>query len=68
MDILCSLHDKPVKVEYTGGTPGDIHGIRADVSSAKERLNWEPTVNLEDGVKEMLCWAQYFFSSENEKP
>lgn len=33
--------------------PGDGRYFEADITKAKELLNWEPTIKLEDGVKQL---------------
>ena len=30
------------------------HDTEADISKAKELLNWEPSIELEEGIKELL--------------
>ncbi|MCC6154838.1 MAG: GDP-mannose 4,6-dehydratase, partial [Candidatus Hydrogenedentes bacterium] len=34
----------------------EIQRVEADSSKAKELLGWEPTVNLEDGLKRTIDW------------
>ena len=36
---------------------GDIRHCFADTSRARQLLGWEPTVHLEDGLKELLDWC-----------
>lgn len=40
------------------GTPGDQHGLCADVSLAKKELGWTARVPLEQGLKDMAGWAR----------
>ena len=56
VDALCSLSSKPVTVEYSGCTAGDIHGIFADISAAAKYLAYEPSVTLREGLQLMYQW------------
>lgn len=46
-----------VTVTYEGSTPGDQFGIYCSYDLIKKRLNWEPKVSLEIGIKLMVEWA-----------
>ncbi|MDR1947356.1 MAG: NAD-dependent epimerase/dehydratase family protein [Desulfovibrio sp.] len=54
-DKITALSEKPVSVEYSGGTPGDVHGIYADISLARERLGYVPQVSPEEGLARMYA-------------
>lgn len=56
VDALCALSPKPVTVEYSGCTAGDIHGIFADISAAAKYLAYEPSVTLREGLQRMYQW------------
>lgn len=45
-------------IVQTEGTPGDIAGNFADISRAWRDLGWEPRVNLPEGLRRMVAWAQ----------
>ncbi|MFZ5365202.1 MAG: NAD-dependent epimerase/dehydratase family protein [Patescibacteria group bacterium] len=38
---------------YVAERPGDVRKTYADISKAKELLNWEPTISIEEGVAEL---------------
>lgn len=38
--------------------PGDIRHAVADISDAREELDWEPAVSLREGLEELLDWAR----------
>ncbi|WP_134672102.1 NAD-dependent epimerase/dehydratase family protein [Halorussus marinus] len=40
-------------IEHVDPRPGDIRHSEADVSAAREALGYEPTVSLEDGLREL---------------
>jgi len=44
------------QVEYLPERLGDILYTQADISLAKKLLNWEPKVNLKDGVEKTKQW------------
>jgi UDP-glucose 4-epimerase len=46
-----------VTATYDGSTPGDQFGIYCSYDLIKERLNWQPKVSLETGIKLMVDWA-----------
>ena len=46
----------------------DIVETRADVTKAKEVLNWEPTVSVEEGVRRTVEWYQENVSWLREIP
>lgn len=45
-------------VKYEGSTPADQFGLYADVSVLKQDLNWEPSVSLDHGLKNMISWVK----------
>jgi nucleoside-diphosphate-sugar epimerase len=42
---------KPVEKSFAPTRPGDIRDSWADVSAAKQALSWEPSVDLEEGLR-----------------
>ncbi|WP_069989190.1 NAD-dependent epimerase/dehydratase family protein [Massilioclostridium coli] len=54
---ICKHLPYSVEIEYSGSTPGDQFGIYCDYTKIQEKLGWEPTVQLESGIKEMVEWA-----------
>lgn len=56
VEKLIALPFEPVTVEYSGCTPGDIHGIHADCTLAARLLGYEPEVYLEEGLDRMYAW------------
>lgn len=57
VEALKKLHNAPCSVRYAGGTPGDMHGIHADMSLAAEVLGYAPRTTLPEGLKRMYDWA-----------
>lgn len=43
-------------IEYVGRPVDDPHRRRPDIARARERLGWEPTVELDDGLARTIAW------------
>ena len=59
-DLLSLLeHELNITIspEYGESRPGDQPVFICDVSKAKELLDWEPKVNVERGVKDLIQWV-----------
>jgi UDP-glucose 4-epimerase len=48
------------KVEYGPKRPGDVRHSLADLSLAYQKINYNPTVDLEKGIEEYIEWARKF--------
>ena len=57
LNKMIALYGKKVTVSYEASTPGDIHGIYADITAARNILNYFPKYDLNSGLKKMLAWA-----------
>ncbi len=51
------ITEKNFPVEYTAGTPGDMHGIVANIEKANNELNWQPNIDFEIGFTEFINWG-----------
>lgn len=59
IELMISIYGNSVPVEISDtGTPGDLHGITADISLAKDVLGFAPKNPLKTGLKKMLDWAR----------
>jgi dTDP-L-rhamnose 4-epimerase len=58
-EILIKLYKRNVKpyVSYKY-RKGDIRHCYADISRARQLLGYEPTIRLEDGLKDLVKWAE----------
>ncbi|MFX1325880.1 MAG: SDR family NAD(P)-dependent oxidoreductase [Promethearchaeota archaeon] len=55
--LMLKLTNKEnLKIFYTDIRPGDIVHSFADISKAKEMLNFQPQFNQEEGLKDYLIW------------
>jgi UDP-glucose 4-epimerase len=50
------------KVEYGPKRPGDVRHSLADLSLAYQKINYNPTVDLEKGIEEYIEWARKFLA------
>lgn len=57
VERICSSLPFAVDVRYEGNTPGDMFGIRADASRARQDADWEAKVDLATGLQRMIAWA-----------
>ncbi|MDG5776856.1 GDP-mannose 4,6-dehydratase [Haloarculaceae archaeon H-GB1-1] len=57
-ETIRDIADDDVAITHTDGRDGDIQRSLADVSKARDRLGFEPTVQLEDGLTSLWNdWA-----------
>lgn len=54
--MLKLTNKEKLKIIYTDPRPGDIVHSFADISKAKEMLNFKPQFNQEEGLKDYLKW------------
>ncbi len=59
---ICSSIEKaldgPIKVKEMPGKPGEQRRSCLSYERAKEVLDWQPQINLEEGIKRTIKWAQ----------
>ncbi len=58
IQILKDKIGREAKVEYHPQHPADMMTSHADVRKAKEILEWEPQVSLEEGIQRTVDWYQ----------
>lgn len=57
-ELLISLYEKEISPEITGKfRKGDIRHCFADISKAQAAFGFEPQVNFEDGMRELIEWS-----------
>jgi UDP-glucose 4-epimerase len=55
VDMILELSGKKVPVNYTGERrDGEVMEVVADITKAKEKLDWEPEIDLKAGIKRIL--------------
>lgn len=55
---IMGLCKKKLDIEFTDPRQGDIKHSYADISKAKEKINYTPSYILSDGLKEVITWFQ----------
>jgi UDP-glucuronate 4-epimerase len=55
--ILERVSGRTLRVSHVEVAKGDVRRTRADVSSIKAALDWEPRTSLEHGLARMWSWA-----------
>ena len=55
---VLELMDNPVELRLGAleTRPDEIMEISADISAARERLDWQPTTSLDEGLRESIAW------------
>ncbi|MGN8215075.1 MULTISPECIES: NAD-dependent epimerase/dehydratase family protein [Halococcus] len=51
--------DPDIKIEHTDPRPGDVRDSLADVSKANEALDYEPAVELSEGIESVFDWIRH---------
>lgn len=58
-EIIANLYDKDIKPLITyQSRKGDIRHCFADINKITEKLGYEPKISFEDGMKELIKWAE----------
>jgi CDP-paratose 2-epimerase len=56
--ILQNLLSKKIEVAHGDWRPGDQRVFYVDYSKAKRELDWEPKVDLEQGIEMLFEWVK----------
>ena len=56
--MLTEITGYPLKAEYIPRPVGEVRATYLDSSKAKRILNWEPTVELFDGLTQVVVWMR----------
>jgi UDP-glucose 4-epimerase len=54
LTTVCNIKGKPFEPRYKPARQGDIRHSRADISAAREFLDWQPVVGFEAGLRELF--------------
>ena len=54
LTTVCNIKGKPFEPQYKPARQGDIRHSRADISAAREYLDWRPVVGFEAGLRELF--------------
>jgi UDP-glucose 4-epimerase len=53
-EVILASAVKSNKVVYIPPRPGEVHYTLANISKARELLNWKPTISLEKGIEMLM--------------
>ncbi len=56
IEILKKLIGSNIQQIYRADRPGDVRDSLADISKAKNSLNYQPQIKIEEGLKYTLAW------------
>lgn len=56
LELLRSISGKKLEAKYEPPRDGDIRDSQADISKAREALEYEPTVGFEEGLQKTFEW------------
>lgn len=59
MDLAKSFEDKKLPIKHIPGPEG-VRGRNSDNALILEKLGWQPTIKLEDGLKILYFWIKVF--------
>lgn len=54
--VALIIAQKKVQVTYENSRPGDVYRLCADVTMARQLLNFKPTVALDEGLSKLRDW------------
>ncbi len=60
--LITKNYKKEVKIEYASKRPGDVMHSLADISFARNEINYIPSMDLEEGINNYVSWAKNFYS------
>ncbi len=59
MDVIHLIENglgKKAVIEYQPSHPADVHATWAVIGKAEVKLNWKPTISIDEGVAKTLAW------------
>lgn len=59
--------DKPLKIVHKKGLEADVQKRIPDASKARRLLKWEPSLTLEDGLRDLIVWYKSSVKTRNTK-
>jgi len=56
--LIETLVGKKAQIEFRSAHPADVPATWANITRAREELNWQPKVRLEEGLSRLIDWYQ----------
>lgn len=67
MDVVSLIEknlSKKAKINYLPMQPGDVPESFADIIKSKQRLGYQPSTNIKEGLKILIDWYLEYYKSE----
>lgn len=61
LDILQGLVRGRLKIDYQDRVAGDVHRTGGDTTRIEKLLGWQPTVQIEEGLRRQFAWGRRTF-------
>lgn len=61
IELVEQATGKTIEKTFVEMQPGDVRRTWADISRAKTVLNWEPRVNLDEGIPQFVEWYRRYY-------
>lgn len=61
IELVEHASGKTIEKTFVDMQPGDVRQTWADISRAKTVLNWEPRVNLDEGIPKFVEWYRGYY-------
>jgi CDP-paratose 2-epimerase len=58
LDLIETVYGLSPSVEFANWREGDQRVYISDISRVNAELNWEPTINLDTGIRQFIDWYQ----------
>jgi CDP-paratose 2-epimerase len=61
-EVIATLEEitgRPLRLSFTDWRPGDQRIYVSDTAAVRQALGWEPTVEPEEGVRELCGWVEH---------
>jgi len=65
VEIVAKIAGKDISKDYDLTKPQGVRGRNSDNTLLKEKLDWEPVISLEDGLKKTYDWISLELSKKN---
>lgn len=63
--LIKSMTDKKIKIGVRPNRLGDVENYMANILRAKQRLEYYPRTDLEEGIKKTIEWYKNFYKGES---
>jgi len=64
VEMITKDESSSIKIEHGPERPGDVRDSLADISLAHRKLNYTPTIDLENGIEEYIKWARKLVANQ----